>query len=208
MPVDTLNGRAAGVFALVASLVLAGCHKPAVTAPATSASTETSVAAAAPAAADAADAKAFLEGVYAHYKSPSPQAHSFSPMDKDIKAVFDADMVALMAKDNKLQSPDEVGVIDGDWLCDCQDYDTIAATITVQSATATTATAAADFKVFEALHHNSFDLVKANGVWRIHDVTEADPAQPAQPSLRKTLQDEITQLSKPGAKKGNPNEAP
>ncbi len=148
----------------------------------------------------AADAKAFLEGLYAHYKSAKD--HSFSPMDAAAREVFDPELIQLMADDSKVLKG-EVGAIDGDFLCDCQDYETINATVAVQSATPTTAKATADFKVFDQTHHNSFDLVNVNGAWRIHDVTEA-----GQPSLRTMLRDEIRDMSKATPKKGNPNVAP
>lgn len=207
MPVYRLGRCFVAASAMVASLALVGCGKPAPGASTTAASAAATVApatappsSAAPATGDAADAKAFLEGLYAHYKSS--KNNTFSPLDKDLKAVFDPDMVQLLAKDAKLLKG-EVGAMDGDPLCDCQDFDSIAANITIQSATATTAKATADLKVFTETHHNSFDLVKVNGAWRVHDVQEI-----GQPSLRKMLEDEIAQLSKPGAKKGDPDEAP
>ncbi len=204
MPKYTMRGSACALLAASLALVLAGCGKPA---PATTAAAAASPAAVAPATSaapptgqPAADARAFLDGLYAHYKSAKD--HSFSPMDAAAREVFDPEMIQLMADDSKVLKG-EVGAIDGDFLCDCQDYDTIDATIAVQSATSTAAKATADFKVFDSTHHNSFDLVNVNGAWRIHDVTEA-----GQPSLRTMLRDEIRDMSKGTPKKGDPNVAP
>jgi hypothetical protein len=140
---------------------------------------------------DAADVKTFLQRVYAHYKKGS----TFAPMEKDAKVVFDRAMIDLMARDAELQNPDEVGPIDGDWICGCQDFESISATIAVQSATGTIAKATADFKVFDQAHHNVFDLVKENGAWRVHDVVDTT-ITPPQPGLRKILEDDIAMLSK------------
>ena len=204
MPKYTMRGRACALLALASALILAGCSKPAPATTAASAASPAAVAAATSAAPPtgqpAADAKAFLEGLYAHYKSAKD--HSFSPMDAAAREVFDPELIQLMADDSKVLKG-EVGAIDGDFLCDCQDYETINATVAVQSATPTTAKATADFKVFDQTHHNSFDLVNVNGAWRIHDVTEA-----GQPSLRTMLRDEIRDMSKATPKKGNPNVAP
>lgn len=202
---------AAGV-ALGLCLVLAGCNKPA-----QSAAPATAVPAApAISAADAADAKAFLEGLYAHYKTQtSTQDGAFSPMDDATsKTVFSADLLKLMADDAKLLGPNEVGdANDGDPLCSCQDWEPFTTTVTVRSATATTAKATADFRVFKAdpPRHLEFDLVKESGAWRVSDVRANDQTQqPPGPGLRETLQAEIKRLSAAGAKpkKGNPDEAP
>lgn len=209
-----MSGRTTVGTALLLGAALAGlaaCGKAGAPAATTAASGATSASAAATAApaqgTDAADVKAFLEGVYAHYKSPAEKDHTFAPMDRDVKAVFDKAMVDLLAKDAKLNGPDEVGAIDGDWICACQDYDSITATVAVQSATASAAKATVDFHVFQEKHHNVFDLVKENGAWRVHDVQEVAPGK-SLPSLRKTLEDDIAQFQKAGKKKTSPDEAP
>jgi hypothetical protein len=185
----TLAFRLAGAVALGATLALGACGKPA--APANPAT---------PAGGDAADAKTFLDGLYAHY-TVDPKNSTWSPMDKDAPQVFDADMVDLMAQDTKINKG-EVGVIDGDYICGCQDWAPFTAVVTVQSATPTAAKAAADFQVFKAdpPHHLEFDLVKQSGAWRVHDVRENDKAeQPPAESLRTALEKEIKNPPKPGA---------
>jgi hypothetical protein len=185
---------AAGAIALV---VLGACSKPAEPAkpPApTTAAAPGAPAAAASSAADAAAAKAFLEGVYAHYAA-DPAKSNFDPLGKDAAQVFDAEMVRMLADDRKALHG-ELGSLDGDVLCDCQDYEAFTATIAVQSATAATAKATADFPMFREPHHNEFDLVKENGVWRIHDVRENDQTeQPPGPSLREIVQKELKDLA-------------
>jgi hypothetical protein len=141
---------------------------------------------------DADGARAFLEGLYAHYQSGTN--NSFQMFDKDETAVFDADTIRLLADDTRALKG-ELGEIDGDWLCNCQDFTRLQATIAVQSATSTTARATADFHdtgdPIRAPDHAGFDLVKSGGAWRIHDITlRGEPL-----SLRATLQKEIADLA-------------
>jgi hypothetical protein len=189
---------------LALALAVAACQKPASNAAATPPPVETNTAAAAapaaaPASGDAADAKAFLDGLYAHYKVSKD--NTFAPFDANQTDVLDPDTIALMKADEKALNG-ELGDIDGDWLCDCQDFESISATVTVQSATPTEAKATADFRdsmdgPTGKAKHDTFDLVKTPAGWRIHDMGTAD-----QPSLRKVLQDEIARLKAGGKPTG------
>src|SRR5882724_2739164 len=112
--------------ALALALAVAACQKPganqaAPPAPDVNAvaTNTTPVAIPAASATDTADAKAFLDGVYAHYKSS--KNNTFQPFDANAGEVLDADTIALMKADEKALNGD-LGDIDGDWLCDCQDY--------------------------------------------------------------------------------------
>jgi hypothetical protein len=183
---------------LIGALAMAACSKApsggSVNAPIATNSPPANMASATPdqlaSTPDAADAKAFLEGLYAHYKTSKD--NTFQPFDANAKEVLDADTIALMKADQKALKGD-LGEIDGDWLCDCQDFESITATIAVQSATATAAKATSDFHDTPAAggspKHDTFDLVKTPAGWRIHDIGTAD-----QPSLRKVLTDEIAGL--------------
>ena len=180
-------------LALSAALALAACQKPA--APAAAPAANAAVAApttAGASAKDAADVTAFLQGLYDHYKTN--QNNNFQMFDANAGEVFDADFIRLMAADQKALNGD-VGVIDGDWLCACQDFVSLKATIAVQSANAATARATSDFVdtgIPDAkAQHDTFKLVKENGRWRIHDI-QTD----GEPWLRAQLSDEIRTLSK------------
>jgi hypothetical protein len=190
---------ALGAVALAGLIVAAGCKAPATNAanatapfPANPVSNNTLAAAGAT---DSADAKAFLDGLYAHYQSATN--NNFQMFDANVAQVFDADTIALLKADAK-GNHGEVGAIDGDWLCNCQDFTHIVATVTVQSATPTTAQATADFsdtgEPNSARQQDSFDLVKVNGAWRIHDLTIKGQG----PSLRQTLQKEIASFGPGG----------
>ena len=141
---------------------------------------------------DADAAKAFLEGLYAHYAKSRSTGTTWAPMDANIKEVFDADMVTLMAADTKALKG-ELGEIDGDWLCDCQDWGSLVAMVTVTEASPTAAKAVATFHDTQVAddhpRRDTFDLVKTPAGWRIHDMGTAD-----QPSLRGVLAKEIADL--------------
>ena len=184
-------------------LAVAACQKPASNATPPPVETNAAPAAAAPAApaaapatGDAADAKAFLDGLYAHYKVSKD--NTFAPFDANMAEVLDPDTIALMKADEKLLTG-EVGDIDGDWLCDCQDFESITAVVTVQSATPTDAKATAVFTdtMDGKPKTDTFELAKTPAGWRIHDM-----GTPDQPSLRKVLQDEITRMKAGGKPTG------
>jgi hypothetical protein len=202
---DFMVRRRIALCGVCAALALAGCGKPAGNgASAPAAASPASQAAATAGAADAAAAKAFLEGLYAHYQTSKD--NTFQMFDADVAEVFDADMVKLLAEDTK-SLKGELGEIDGDWLCECQDFASLRATIAVQSASPTQARATADFSDVgmpgEGARHNAFELVKTAAGWRIHDIQET-----GQPSLRRTLEDEIKSLKAGGSAVSGPDAAP
>src|SRR5580704_14908341 len=139
-------------LAAAAALTLAACSKPAPPAPIPTNDAAANVAPAptgpappapmppAQATGDAADVTAFLGGIYAHYKTNSEDSH-WAPMDS--KDVLDPSLLALMKADEKALKGQGVGAVDSDWFCDCQDWNSITATVTVTSATPTTAHATA-----------------------------------------------------------------
>lgn len=192
-------------LALAIAIAAAGCNRPnppaaSAAPPPASAATPASSApgSSAPAAdsADAADVKAFLDGLYAHYKTSKD--NDFNMYGANASQVFDADMIKLLKDDTKALKGD-LGVLDGDDLCDCQDFVSLKATVTVQSATPTTATATSAFidtgMSDQGVRHAAFQLVKTPAGWRIHDIKDANDAG----WLRQQLLDEIKSLAKGGA---------
>lgn len=100
--------------------------------------------------------------------------------------MFDASLIGLIAEDQKL-ARGEVGALDGDPLCDCQDDGGM--TFTVGAAKMD----GPDGAVVEVVRRDpdakppeverlQMVLRQANGVWRIHDVGSPDA-----PSLRTFL---------------------
>ena len=76
------------------------------------------LAASAPSADDSASAEQFLRKVYASYASDGPGVPNDTLKEED---VYDASLIALMAADQDA-ADGEVGYLDGDPLCDCQDW--------------------------------------------------------------------------------------
>jgi hypothetical protein len=204
-----LGGSVMLALALAGLTGLAACQKAASNAAASPAAVATNTppaaAAAQPASTDSDDVKAFLDGLYAHYKTNSSNS-TFQPFDANAGDVLDPDTIALMKADQTALKG-ELGDVESDWLCDCQDYTSIKATITVQSASATTAKATSEFHDVDDAspkpRRDTFDLVKTAAGWRIHDVGTED-----QPSLRKVLRDEIAKLKTGGKPVNGPDEAP
>jgi hypothetical protein len=196
-----LGGSTMLALALAVLTGLAGCQKAATNtaAPPAAIAANAPPAAAQPASTDADDVKAFLDGVYAHYKTNSPNS-TYQPFDSNAGEVLAPDTLALMKADEKALNG-ELGDIDADWLCMCQDYTSIKATIAVQSASATTAKATSAFHDVDDAsakpRRDTFDLVKTPAGWRIQDMGTED-----QPSLRKVLQDEIKRLKAGGKATG------
>lgn len=146
-------------------------------------------------ASDAAAAKAFLDGVYAHYTAKGKAG--FEAFVRNESAIYAPETVKLLVADARALKGD-LGAIEVDWICNCQDFTNIVARIAVTSATPSTATATADIndtgetgEHAPAQDRDTFDLVKTNGGWRIYDIhIRGEPL-----SLRATLTKEIADLS-------------
>jgi hypothetical protein len=128
------------------------------------------------AAPDAKAARAFVAGLYAHYPSP-PNGPFFSPTDKNAADVFDPGMIALIREDAKLANG-EVGFIDADPLCQCQDDGGIKVTITsVTMQAASAATVVVDLHFPQGKPNPlTLHLVVVNGKWRVYDLSAPDMA--------------------------------
>ncbi|MEI9906174.1 MAG: DUF3828 domain-containing protein [Asticcacaulis sp.] len=130
--------------------------------------------------AHAATPMAFMQGLYGHYVSEfSTGQWDFSPLNDVAPAYFDPDMLALMSEDQRLNEG-QVGALDGDPICGCQDTYRMQVTFTVKSQTASAATIVAHVGGGgPAVVDRTFQLVSTGGRWRIHDISDPDV-----PSLR------------------------
>ena len=133
------------------------------------------IASAAAAGPDADSAKAFIEKLYSHYPSNPNTRTAFEPTGKNASQVFDPGMIAAFREDTKL-AHGEVGFVDSDPLCQCQD-DTGMKT-TVGSVTMSGASAAEIVVNLEYPNDKptalTLHLVPVNGAWRISDLSTAD----------------------------------
>src|SRR5689334_18371249 len=120
---------------------------------------------------NAASAEQFLRGLYAKYThngKPTPFVYP------DAKSIADADMMALLKRDHD-KSNGEVGAMDSDPICRCQDWEAIKVTavhVTMQGTNA----AAADltFSDMGDVQKLQYSLVWTKDGWRIHDIATKD----------------------------------
>jgi Protein of unknown function (DUF3828) len=133
------------------------------------------------AAPSAASAEQFLRGLYANYK---PHGKPVSFVYPDAKAIVDPAMLALL-KHDKVKSKGEVGAMDSDPVCNCQDWGALKVTslkVTMSGDSAASADVA--FKNLDDAETMRFSLVYLDGGWRIHDISSKDT-----PSLAAYLRD-------------------
>lgn len=110
---------------------------------------------------------AFIQQVYAEYRH-----QGFSPLARPEK-FFSSTLAAAIRKDG---SDGEVGYLDGDPLCDCQDYDRISASVRSLSRPSPR-TASARVHVLLAPREARdlrLSLVMTRSGWRIADVVGPD----------------------------------
>lgn len=122
---------------------------------------------------DLSDAHAFVARIYAHYPV-ADRPHPFDPLGKDERSVFDASLIGLIAEDQRL-AHGEVGALDGDPLCDCQDDGGLS--FTVGPTTADGPLGAIVEVTRRDPNATPPEIEKINivlrwvsGAWRIHDV--------------------------------------
>jgi hypothetical protein len=135
-------------------------------------------------AADVAGARIFLTRLYARYPARSG-ARPFDPLGQSAAAVFDPSFVALLREDARLTPAGDVGAIDWDPICGCQDDEGMTARIgAIRPAGAAAATALVDvrFPGVKTADRIELDLIVDRGQWRIHDIRTRDV-----PSLRADL---------------------
>ena len=135
---------------------------------------------------DVSAARAFVAWIYSHYPT-STRRPTFDALGGAAKrAIFAPSLIALIDEDARL-AHGEVGALDGDPLCDCQDDGGMKFRIaSVRSVDPSHASAVivrsyADSKAPEA-ETITLDLALTKGHWRVYDVKSRDT-----PSLRAML---------------------
>ena len=123
------------------------------------------------AAPDAASARAFVEKLYAHYPS-KPHGAAFDPTGKNAGEVFDPSMIEAFREDARLANG-EVGFVDADPLCQCQDDSGLkpkVVSVTLTGPNAADAVVALQYPGEKPLAL-TLHLVPVNGAWRIYDLS-------------------------------------
>jgi len=143
---------------------------------------------------DLTSAHHFVAAIYGHYPT-SEKRPSFEPTGSLAPALFDPQLARLIREDQRL-AKGEVGALEADPFCDCQDDSGM--TFTVSSAEASNA-GAATVKVLrrgpdqEKPETLTLDLVQTPIGWRVHDIHTPDS-----PSLVRLLEDGIADGKKAG----------
>jgi hypothetical protein len=109
----------------------------------------------------------FISSLYSGYGAGKPSPNLTGPQAAKI---FTASTLALIRKDQQL-AKGQVGVLDYDPICDCQDdADIQNVSVSESSATSQRAKVVAKFKNGRRKVSVVFDLVLEGGEWKIYDV--------------------------------------
>jgi hypothetical protein len=143
-------------------------------------------------------AKHFLESTYRLYAKGGPGASFDGPQ---ANRIFHSSLIALVRDDQRAVVSGDVGVMDGDPVCGCQDWDGVFnLDIDVRLLNRDRANAAVSFSLFEPSSLPDkrsliITLVRERDLWRIYDVLDrSDPKAPF--ALRRALQMEIDLLQR------------
>lgn len=134
----------------------------------------------------------FLRNLYAPYAA----GNAPSPMGPAAASLFEPGLLALIQRDQQLANG-EVGDVDHDPICSCQDYDPLTMiAVSVEPRTGDRVVASVSFMNGSEPVVVGFQLVTVSGQWRIYDIEE-----PSIPSLRALLEAAIADLEKAQAGK-------
>ena len=120
----------------------------------------------------------FLKQVFANYRPDT----NFNPLGKGAPGIFSPSLLQLIRQDER-NAHGEVGRLDHDPVCDCQDYNVMTGFhYAVTQQTYSRASVSVRFVNGATPTSVSFVLARTGNEWRIDDV-----ADPQMPSLRRFL---------------------
>ena len=146
---------------------------------------------------EGASAKTFLQSLYARYQKGGSAIELSGPQ---AKRYLHPSLLALLREDARAVGPDEVGVLDGDPLCSCQDWDGIFdLKIDVHEPKAGRAEAQVSFQLFKDAKPQDrrslvITLTRENGEWRVWNAVDRSDANSVF-DLRAALDKEIHESS-------------
>ena len=118
---------------------------------------------------DAADAAAFVRGLYGAYHGKGPDY-----LGRQAASTFSPALLGLIRQAAAQSPADEVGALDGDPICDCQDFGISRLTVTIAKAERDRAQATARFRNLGEARTVRLDLLAVSGHWRVDDIHTAD----------------------------------
>ena len=117
-----------------------------------------------------AQAQDFVAGLYAAYHGDGPDY-----LGRQAKTVFSPRLLALIRRDVARTRKGDAPSLDGDPICDCQDFEGLKLTdLKVAGAGPDHAVAAVRFRSAGETRTLRLDLVAVGGAWRVDDVHSAD----------------------------------
>jgi hypothetical protein len=131
-------------------------------------------------------AKQFLSSIFLEYQSKKTIDH----LGKAADTIFAPQLLGLIRKDEQ-QANGEVGLLDGDPICDCQDYQISDVRIEIKELKTSELEADVHFKNFQQEKTLNFTMVPIEKKWKIADVRS-----PAMPGLVEYLQKNLVALVK------------
>jgi hypothetical protein len=138
---------------------------------------------------DVESARHFLEQLYAKYTVLEKEPN---PLGNDGAKLFAPELLALIREDQR-RSMGEVGLLDHDPICSCQDFENLKVTeIQASPAGQNRAKAKVSFVNGGNAVEVGFLLVRKSGQWRILDIQEPDV-----PSLKRYLKEGLGGTTSP-----------
>ncbi len=131
---------------------------------------------------DAVSAAAFVRKLYAAYHGRGPDY-----LGRQARVVFSPSLLQLMRREAARTPAGEVGALDGDPICDCQDFEISKVEVAVAGGSDGRALATVNLLNFGDPKTVKLDLVAVRGHWRVNDVHTADT-----PSLISLLQESLS----------------
>ncbi|HLP41130.1 MAG TPA: DUF3828 domain-containing protein [Fibrobacteria bacterium] len=131
---------------------------------------------------DSTSAKSFLTGLYAGYQSPRGPDH----LGKAADTLFTPELLALIRRDQE-QAAREVGLLDSDPICDCQDFEISNVRIQTKGAGKSKQEAEVAFTNSGRETRLGFTLAGDGKRWRIADIRTS-----TRPSMYRFLQNQLS----------------
>lgn len=110
-------------------------------------------------------ARTFVEALYRAYHGEGPDV-----LGRGRARVFSPRMIALLRRDRRLTPRGEVGALDGDPICDCQDFEISQVRVEVTPSGPGGVTAVAHFINLGTATTVRLDLIPVRGQWRVDNV--------------------------------------
>ena len=118
---------------------------------------------------DAGDAARFVRGLYGAYHGKGPDY-----LGRQAPATFSPGLLRLIRQAAAQTPAGEVGALDGDPICDCQDFGVSRLAVTVSEVAGGRAQATARFRNLGDPRTVRLDLAAIRGHWRVDDIHTTD----------------------------------